>query len=35
MSLKPLIQNLEDTELIRLFLDFAQTYRLQYEKLSK
>ena len=30
MSAKGVIQNLEDSELIRLFLDFVQTFHLQY-----
>lgn len=35
MSAKSVIQKLEDSELIRLFLEFVQHFRLQYEKMSK
>jgi hypothetical protein len=35
MSAKTIIQSLEDAELIRIFLEFVQTYRLQYEKIHK
>lgn len=35
MSQKPSMHNLEDSELIRIFLDFVQTHHLQYEKIAK
>lgn len=35
MSAKAVIQGLEDSELIRLFLDFIATHRLHYEKTRK
>ena len=35
MLAKTIIQNLEDSELIRIFLDFVQTFHLQYEKINK
>ena len=35
MSAKAVIQGLEDSELIRLFLDFIATHRLHYEKIRK
>lgn len=30
MSAKAIIQNLEDSDLIRIFLDFIQAYELRY-----
>ena len=35
MSAKTVIQALEDSELIKIFLDFVQLHRLQYEKVHK
>lgn len=35
MSAKSIIQSLEDSELIKIFLDFVQDHRLQYEKYHK
>ena len=35
MSAKTVLQALEDSELIRLFLDFIAAHRLHYEKLRK
>ena len=35
MSAKTVIQALEDSDLIKIFLDFVQLHRLQYEKVHK
>lgn len=35
MCTKTIIQGLEDSELIKMFLDFIASYRLQYEKNKK
>jgi hypothetical protein len=35
MSAKSIVQGLEDSELIKIFLDFVQDHRLQYEKFHK
>ena len=35
MSAKGVVQSLEDSELIRLFLDFIGTHRLHYDKHHK
>lgn len=35
MSAKSIVQSLEDSELIKIFLDFVQDHRLQYEKFHK
>ena len=35
MSAKTVLQALEDSELIRLFLDFIAAHRLHYEKIRK